>query len=71
MRQRGERHIDRMAGVTEKVIPHLEGMHPNEILHRVDQVEKLDRIARRTFGLNDQPEFAVNIALLNGESVMG
>ena len=24
--ERGQRHIERMAGVTEKVLPHLEGM---------------------------------------------
>lgn len=56
LRERGERHVERMAGVTEKVLPHLEGMEPDEILARVDQVEKLDKIARRNFGLlNDGP----------------
>lgn len=67
MAERGQRHIERMAGVTEKVIPHLERMQPNEILFRVDQVEKLDKIARRTFGLNDgdgQTNVMVNVALL-------
>jgi hypothetical protein len=28
MRDRAERHVDRMAGVTEKVLPHLEAMPP-------------------------------------------
>jgi hypothetical protein len=60
-----------MAGVTEKVMPHLERMHPNEILHRVDQVEKRNRIARRSLGLNDQPEIGLNIALLCDDGPMG
>jgi hypothetical protein len=45
-----------MAGVTEKVLPHLEAMPPDSILHRVDQVEKLDRIARRNYGLDSNQE---------------
>lgn len=42
-----------MAGVTEKVLPHLESMQPDSILDRVDDIEKYDRIARRNFGLSD------------------
>jgi len=45
-----------MAGVTEKVLPHLEAMPPDSILNRVDQVEKLDRIARRNYGLDSNQE---------------
>jgi hypothetical protein len=56
MRERALRHVDRMAGVTEKVLPHLEAMPPDSILHRVDQVEKLDRIARRNYGLDSNQE---------------
>jgi hypothetical protein len=71
MRQRGQRHVERMAGVTEKVLPHLEGMEPNEILSRVDQVEKLDKVARRTFGLdNDSGQslgLRLNILNVNGD----
>jgi hypothetical protein len=69
--QRGERHVSRMASVTEKVMPHIRRMPPNEILHRVDQVEKLDKIARRTFGLHDQPEVAIGIAMLSNDGSMG
>ena len=67
MAKRGQRHIERMAGVTEKVLPHLESMEPDAILYRVDQVEKLDRIARRTFCLTDgdgQTNVMVNLALI-------
>jgi hypothetical protein len=47
LRERAQRHVDRMAGVTEKVLPHLEAMPPDSILHRVDQVEKLDHRAAK------------------------
>jgi len=71
MQQRGQRHVERMAGVTEKVLPHLEGMEPNEILLRVDQVEKLDKVARRTFGLNNDSGqslgLRLNILNVNGD----
>ena len=69
MRERAQRHVDRMAGVTEKVLPHLETMAPDSILHRVDQVEKLDRIARRNYGLDStsaQPGI-LNVAILTGQ----
>jgi gluconate kinase len=72
MRERAERHVDRMAGVTEKVLPHLEAMPPDSILHRVDQVEKLDRIARRNYGLDStsaQPGI-LNVAVLAGGKAM-
>lgn len=68
IRERAQRHVDRMAGVTEKVLPHLEGMSPDSILHRVDQVEKLDRIARRNYGLDFNQEHSgiLNVAVLAG-----
>lgn len=53
MQQRGRRHLERMAGVSEKVVSHVETLEPDSILDRVDDVEKLDRIARRTYGLNE------------------
>jgi hypothetical protein len=42
-----------MAGVSEKVVGHVEGLGADEILTRSAQLEKIDTIARRTFGLND------------------
>ena len=53
MQERGQRHRERMAGVSERVVDHLETMRPNEILTRSAQVEKIDTVARRTFGLNE------------------
>src|SRR5881398_2262159 len=50
MQQRGERHLGRMANIVEKTMPHVEAMEqPDAILDRVDDVEKLDKVARRTF----------------------
>jgi len=70
MQQRGERHLGRMANIVEKTIPHVEAMEPGAILDRVDNVEKLDKVARRTFGISDDgshgENIAVNIAILGG-----
>ena len=53
MAERGQRHLQRMAGITEKVLPHVESMEPGSILDRIDDIETLDKVARRTYGLND------------------
>ena len=53
MQERGERYRERVAGISEKVIGHVESMEADEILARSAQFEKIDTIARRTFGLND------------------
>ena len=55
MQQRGERHLERMAGVSERGVDHIETMDGPEILDCVDQIEKLDKVARRTFKLEDIP----------------
>src|SRR5438067_12878215 len=67
MQQRGERHLGRMANIVEKTMPHVEAMEPGAILDRVDDVEKLDKVARRTFGISDDDVHGnnmVNIAIL-------
>src|SRR5438105_9601535 len=68
MQQRGERHLGRMANIVEKTIPHVEAMEPGAILDRVDDVEKLDKVARRTFSISDDDvpgqQMLVNIAIL-------
>ena len=53
MQERGERYCNRIAGVSERVVGHIEAMCPDEILTRSAQFEKIDTIARLTFGLND------------------
>jgi len=69
LHQRGERHVERMAGVSERAVDHIETMNGPEILKTVDEIEKLDKVARRTFGLNDgdayKPNAIVNVAILN------
>ena len=68
MQQRGERHVERMAGLSEKVVTHVEALEPDVILEKIDKVEKADRVARRTYGLSDGDSHGsnvmVNIALL-------
>jgi hypothetical protein len=64
----GERYRERMAGVSEKVAGHLESMDADSILTRGAQVEKIDTVARRTFGL-DIPASgsgAINLNVLSG-----
>jgi hypothetical protein len=51
MPARGERYIGRMAGIVERGTGHVEAMDGGGILDRIDEVEKLDKVARRTFGL--------------------
>lgn len=53
MQQRAERHVERIAGVTENVLPHLESMQPSAVLKSIHEIEKYDRMARRNFGLGD------------------
>jgi hypothetical protein len=72
MEERGQRYRERVAGVSERVIGHVEAMDADEILTRSAQLEKMDTIARRTFGLSDDDSrgnnVMVNIALLGSWS---
>src|SRR5437016_11864108 len=65
MQQRGERHLERMAGVSERGVDHIETLDSSEILNSVDEIEKLDKVARRTFGLNDIPPSGFSLNVLN------
>ena len=68
IQQRGERHIERMAGVSERGVDHIETMHGPEILNSVDRIKKLDKVARRAFGLDDNPlpaGFTLNVLTIN------
>jgi hypothetical protein len=57
-----------MAGITERGVEHVEAMDGGGILDRIDAVEKLDKVARRTFGLDTENgnggNVMVNVALL-------
>lgn len=50
---RAKSYTNRMADTIEKVLPHLEDSHPEEILDNIDAIEKFDKIARRTLKLDD------------------
>jgi hypothetical protein len=69
IQKRGGRHLGRMANIVEKTVPHVEAMEPGAILDRIDDVETLDKIGRRTFGISDAKDdpthWAVNAAILN------
>src|SRR5947208_4863028 len=67
--ERGQRHLKRMAGVSEKAVDHIETIDGPEILNSVDQIEKLDKVARRTFGLNDNPYSGFTLNVLNINSL--
>ena len=57
-----------MAGVSERGVDHIETMNGPEILNAVDEIETLDKVARRTFGISDGHSdgnnVIVNVALL-------
>jgi hypothetical protein len=70
--ERGQRHLKRMAGVSEKVVDHIETLNGPEILNSVDQIEKLDKVARRSFGLEDHnpySHFTLNMLNINALEV--
>lgn len=54
MHERGARHVERMATITEKVLPHLESLPPAEILGNARNLERFDLVARRNYGLDRQ-----------------
>jgi hypothetical protein len=72
MQERGERYRERVAGVSERVIGHVESMDPDEILARSAQFEKIDTIARRTFGLNQAPscQGSLTLSVLTNHAVV-
>jgi len=66
--ERGQRHLKRMAGVSERGVDHIETLDGPEILNSVDEIEKLDKVARRTFGLKDDnpySHFTLNVLNIN------
>jgi hypothetical protein len=65
MHQRGERHVGRVANIVEKTLPHVEAMEPGAIFDRIDDVDKVDRIGRRTFGLNEGQPIGIQLNVLN------
>jgi len=72
MQQRGERYRERIAGVSERVVGHIEAMCPDEILTRSARFEKIDTIARPTFGLNETPpgQGSLSLNILTSHSLV-
>jgi hypothetical protein len=63
MQQRADRHVERMAGVTDRVLPHLEEMEPSDVINGIHEIEKFDRMARRNFGLGDGKQTGGSLSL--------
>ena len=63
MAERGQRHLQRVAGIVERTLPAVEAMQPGEVLDRAADLDRLDKIGRRTFGLDESggTKLAVNI----------
>ena len=72
MQERATRYTERMAGVSERLLPHLESLAPGEILERARNVEQFDRFSRRNFGLDSQPPGGspVNLAILTNQAAI-
>ena len=69
MQQRGERHLERIAGVSERGVDHIETMDGPGILRSIDQIDKLDKVARRTFRLDgvEPGQISLNVLNINGD----
>ncbi len=72
MQQRGNRHVERMAGVSERVVDHVETMQGDEVLKSIHEVEKFDRMARRNYGLSDgkQTGGSLSLSILTGQAAV-
>lgn len=49
--ERGQRHVERMTAVSERVMPHVEALGPHELLDGIEKIDRYDRLARRQYGL--------------------
>lgn len=58
-----------MAGVSERGVDHVETMGGPEILKSVDEIDKRDKLGRRTFGLDESQtqvfQMLVNVNILD------
>ena len=61
-----------MAGITEKVLPHLEKMEAAEILKSARKLERFDFVARRNYGLENPPppSGTINLAILTNQAAL-
>ena len=71
MQERAARHVERMARVTDKVLPYLESMEPAEILDSARNLERFDYVARRNYELEHQPAAGVlNFQMLSNKTAI-
>jgi hypothetical protein len=72
IQKRAERHVERMAGVSERGLDALEAMEPNEIVENAREIELHDRWSRRNYGLDDQPpqNGPINFAFLCNQAAL-
>ena len=72
MQQRSAQYTERLGGVSERVLPHLEKMQPAEILDSARNLEQFDRVARRNFGVDNKPSAGgtLNVTILTHEAVV-
>jgi hypothetical protein len=68
MEQCGQRYHERMADISEKVVSHIASIYADSLLSRSSQVEKIDTVARRTFGLDSSASGSgtLNLNVLTG-----
>jgi hypothetical protein len=61
-----------MASITDKVLPHLESLMPAEILDSSRKLERFDFVARRNYGLENQPPpgGVLNLAILTNQAAV-
>jgi len=67
MAERGQRHLQRVAGIVERTLPAVEAMEPDGILDRIEDIDRLDKVARRTFGLDERGGGAVRVNIFAGD----
>lgn len=65
LRERGERHIQTMAGVIERTMPRVEAMDADEVLDHVEKVDRYDRLARRQYGLDAMSGDKIGLLQIN------
>jgi hypothetical protein len=53
MKQRGQKHLARMADTVDRIMRTVEQLDAAQLLDLIERVEKLDKIARRTYGLSE------------------
>ena len=63
LQARGERHVGRMASLTEKLIGVFERLPESEQLHFVTELERVDKIGRKAFGIPDPSDTAPIVAV--------